>query len=102
MPNIEKMYEYSLSSYLGVFETALQEAKPDRIIDNRLKNLREKLTQSMYDYTCLGTFEVLSNESEIDLALSNLNPENGAKSRTFFSTPQLLFVIHDLIAKSGL
>jgi dynein heavy chain len=58
MPNIEKMYEYSLSSYLGVFETALQEAKPDRIIDNRLKNLREKLTQSMYDYTCLGTFEV--------------------------------------------
>merc|ERR1719174_184418 len=58
MPNIEQMYEYSLSSYLGVFETALQEAKPDRIIDNRLKNLREKLTQWMYDYTCLGTFEV--------------------------------------------
>merc|ERR1719399_2754459 len=58
MPAIMDMYEYSLNSYLGVFDTALKEAKPDRIIDNRLKNLREKLTQSMYDYTCLGTFEV--------------------------------------------
>jgi dynein heavy chain len=57
MPMINQMYEYSLNSYLGVFEHALKEAKPDRIIDNRLKNLREKLTQSMYDYTCTGTFE---------------------------------------------
>ena len=31
------MYEYSLSSYLGVFDTALRDAKPDKIVDNRLK-----------------------------------------------------------------
>jgi len=54
---IESMYEYSLTSFLGVFEVALREAKPDRIIDNRLKNLREKITQTMYEYTCLGIFE---------------------------------------------
>jgi len=51
------MYEYSLSSFLAVFGVALSKAKPDRIIDNRLKNIREKLTQSMYDYTCMGIFE---------------------------------------------
>lgn len=57
MVAISEMYEYSLSSYLGVFDTALRDAKPDKIVDNRLKNLREKMTQTMYDYTCMGVFE---------------------------------------------
>jgi dynein heavy chain len=54
---ISDMYEFSLGSYLEVFDSALREAKPDRIVDNRLKNLREKMTQTMYDYTCMGIFE---------------------------------------------
>lgn len=57
MVAISEMYEYSLSSYLGVFDTALRDAKPDKIVDNRLKNLWEKMTQTMYDYTCMGVFE---------------------------------------------
>jgi len=55
--NISEMYEFSLGGYLGVFDTALRDAKPDRIVDNRLKNIREKMTQTMYDYTCMGIFE---------------------------------------------
>jgi dynein heavy chain len=54
---ISEMYEFSLGSYLEVFDTALRESKPDRIVDNRLKNIREKMTQTMYDYTCMGLFE---------------------------------------------
>ena len=54
---ISNMYEYSLASYLEVFLAALQDAKPDRILENRLKNIREKITQTMYDYTCMGIFE---------------------------------------------
>lgn len=54
---MSNMYEYALGSYLEVFSTAIAEAKSDRILDNRLKNLREKITQMMYDYTCLGLFE---------------------------------------------
>ena len=54
---ISEMYEYSLTSYLTVFKQAMSDAKPDRIIDNRLKNVTEKLTQSVYDYTCMGIFE---------------------------------------------
>lgn len=55
---ISNMYEYSLTSYLEVFMGALKDAKTDRILDNRLKNLREKITQTMYDYTCMGLFEM--------------------------------------------
>eukprot|EP00929_Paragymnodinium_shiwhaense_P077084 TRINITY_DN3967_c0_g3_i3.p1 TRINITY_DN3967_c0_g3~~TRINITY_DN3967_c0_g3_i3.p1 ORF type:complete len:4541 (+),score=1544.66 TRINITY_DN3967_c0_g3_i3:127-13749(+) len=54
---ISEMYEYSLSSYLGVFDQALRDAKPDKIVENRLRNLRDKMTQTMYDYTCMGIFE---------------------------------------------
>jgi dynein heavy chain len=57
MVAISEMYEFSLGSYLEVFDTALRDAKPDRIVDNRLKNIREKMTQTMYDYTCMGIFE---------------------------------------------
>merc|ERR1719498_506452 len=57
MVAISEMYEFSLGSYLEVFDTALRESKPDRIVDNRLKNIREKMTQTMYDYTCMGIFE---------------------------------------------
>merc|ERR1719262_938491 len=57
MVAISEMYEFALGSYLEVFDTALRESKPDRIVDNRLKNIREKMTQTMYDYTCMGVFE---------------------------------------------
>ena len=39
-------------------QNALGEAKADRILENRLKNIREKITQTMYDYTCMGIFEM--------------------------------------------
>jgi len=57
LANISFMYEYSLNAYLGVFERSLREARPDRIVDNRLKNVTEKLTQNVYDFVCMGIFE---------------------------------------------
>jgi len=57
LSQINEMYEYSLGSYLGVFETALTEAKPDKNVENRLRNMRDKLTQNVYDYTCMSIFE---------------------------------------------
>ncbi|PFH33986.1 dynein heavy chain family protein [Besnoitia besnoiti] len=55
--NISSMLEYSLASYLTIFHAALREARPDRILENRLKNVTEKITQLSYDYVCLGLFE---------------------------------------------
>ena len=53
---ISEMYEYSLSSYLIVFMQALKDARKDNILENRLRNIIDRLTLSVYDYTCLGIF----------------------------------------------
>eukprot|EP00742_Colponemidia_sp_Colp-10_P004363 GILJ01004656.1.p1 GENE.GILJ01004656.1~~GILJ01004656.1.p1 ORF type:complete len:2862 (-),score=582.32 GILJ01004656.1:82-7611(-) len=58
MSSISKMYEYSLEAYLGVFVLALQKSKKDAVLENRLRNIIEKLTQDVYNYTCMGIFEV--------------------------------------------
>ena len=51
------MYEYSLQSYLTVFQIALETSRADNILQNRLKNITEKLTTNVYDFTCMGIFE---------------------------------------------
>lgn len=50
------MYQYSLTSYKVVFQNSLKEARKDNILQNRLRNIQEKLTYNVYDYTCLGIF----------------------------------------------
>jgi len=51
------MYQYSLSAYLGVFMNALQTSRKDNILNNRLRNIKEKLTQLVYEFVCMGIFE---------------------------------------------
>jgi dynein heavy chain len=57
LSNISEMYEYSLSSYLEVFKKALETAKKDQILNNRLRNITLTLTTRVYDFTCMGIFE---------------------------------------------
>lgn len=57
LSNISEMYEYSLSSYLEVFKKALETAKKDQILLNRLRNITHTLTTRVYDFTCMGIFE---------------------------------------------
>jgi len=54
---ISSMYEYSLNAFLNVYRNALDDAKPDHILNNRLENIKRKLTQLVYEYTCLSIFE---------------------------------------------
>jgi len=42
---------------MTVFYNALNKAKKDNILKNRLKNIIDKLTQFVYDFTCMGIFE---------------------------------------------
>ena len=51
------MYEYSLNSYMSVFMNALNTSKKDNILDNRLRNITDRLTMLVYDFTCMGIFE---------------------------------------------
>jgi dynein heavy chain len=54
---INSMYEISLDSFLSVFKTALETAKKDGNLDNRLRNMIDTITRQIYDYTCTGIFE---------------------------------------------
>lgn len=55
---ISEMYEYSLNSYLTVFMNSLSTARRDNILQNRLKNITERLTTLVYEFTCMGIFEI--------------------------------------------
>lgn len=57
LSSISEMYEYSLSSYLTVFNNSLRDARKDTILENRLRNIIDKLTLNVYEYTCYGIFE---------------------------------------------
>jgi dynein heavy chain len=57
LSTVNTMYQYSLSSYLEVFEYALKKATPDANLDKRLKNIMQTLTLNVYNYGCIGIFE---------------------------------------------
>ncbi|KAL3856163.1 hypothetical protein ACJMK2_010948 [Sinanodonta woodiana] len=54
---INSMYQYSLSSYLEVFEFSLRKSMPDSILQKRLRNITDTLTHNVYNYGCTGIFE---------------------------------------------
>lgn len=42
---------------MTVFMNALTTSRKDNILNNRLRNIKEKLTQLVYDFACMGIFE---------------------------------------------
>ena len=57
MSSINTMYQYSLSSYLDVFEFSLRKSLPDAMLQKRLRNIMDTLTHNVYNYGCTGIFE---------------------------------------------
>ncbi|CAF4691617.1 unnamed protein product, partial [Rotaria sp. Silwood1] len=57
MSLINTMYQYSLTSYLDVFEFSLRKSIPDANLERRLKNIMNTLTLNVYSYGCTGIFE---------------------------------------------
>lgn len=57
LSQISEMYEYSLDAYKTVFQNALETSKKDNVLKARLGFIREKLTQLVYEFTCMGIFE---------------------------------------------
>ncbi|VEL23333.1 unnamed protein product [Protopolystoma xenopodis] len=54
MANINAMYQFSLSAYLGVFKTALRRSMPDPVLAKRLRSIINTLTLNAYSYGCIG------------------------------------------------
>ncbi|XP_076453104.1 dynein axonemal heavy chain 10-like [Babylonia areolata] len=57
MSLVNTMYQYSLSSYLEVFQLSLKKSMPDSILQKRLRNIMDTLTHNIYNYGCTGIFE---------------------------------------------
>ena len=54
---ISDMYENSLDMYRTVFMNAMETSKKDPVLQARLRSIIEKLTQLVYEFTCMGIFE---------------------------------------------
>ena len=57
MSAINVMYQYSLNSYLEVFQRSLEKSIPDSELEKRLNNIINTLTQNVYNYATTGLFE---------------------------------------------
>ncbi|XP_077995609.1 dynein axonemal heavy chain 10-like isoform X2 [Glandiceps talaboti] len=57
MALINTMYQYSLASFLDVFQYSLRKSLPDSILVKRLRNIMDTLTHNIYNYACTGLFE---------------------------------------------
>ena len=54
MAAINSMYQYSLNSYLEVFDLSLRKSLPDSHLPKRLRNIIDTLTLNVYNYACTG------------------------------------------------
>ncbi|XP_069475795.1 dynein axonemal heavy chain 10 [Ambystoma mexicanum] len=57
MALVNSMYQYSLSSFLAVFDFSLRKSMPDAVLPKRLRNIMDTLTFNVYNYGCTGLFE---------------------------------------------
>lgn len=54
MALVTSMYQFSLASYLAVFDFSLRKSLPDPDLHQRLTNIMSTLTYSVYNYGCTG------------------------------------------------
>lgn len=113
LSEISNMYEYSLASYLQVFNNTLATSKKDSILESRLGNIIEALTSDVYNYTCLGLFErhklmfsfqmtlkILDADGALDRAQldfflkGNLSLEKSSRKRPFAWIPEQVCLAH--------
>ena len=54
---------------------SLREARKDTILENRLRNIIDKLSGNVYDYTCLGVLEVHNLMFSFQMTINFLDGE---------------------------
>lgn len=72
---IDSMYQFSLDSYMDLFENSIKKSEKDTLLMKRLINLNYYHTYAVYKNTCRGLFEIhkllFSFQISISLLLSN-------------------------------
>ncbi|KAL2608324.1 hypothetical protein R1flu_026897 [Riccia fluitans] len=72
---INNMYEYSLGSFMEVFQISLDTSPKAPSLDGRLKNIIEALTFDLYNYSCTGLFEKHKLMLSFQMTIRILNGE---------------------------
>ncbi|XP_026203417.1 dynein heavy chain 1, axonemal [Anabas testudineus] len=81
LSNVDPMYQYSLEWFLGIFMAAIANSERADTLENRIININEFFTFSLYSNVCRSLFEkhklmfafllcarILMNENKIDMA----------------------------------
>lgn len=55
---IDPMYQFSLDSYMDLFQNSIRKSEKSDQLDQRLENLNHYHTYAVYQNTCRGLFEV--------------------------------------------
>ncbi|XP_071333968.1 dynein axonemal heavy chain 2 [Trachinotus anak] len=58
MGRIDPMYQFSLDSYINLFNLSIEKSKRSQKLEERITNLNDYHTYAVYRYTCQGLFEV--------------------------------------------
>ncbi|KAL5971244.1 Dynein heavy chain 7 axonemal [Taenia solium] len=57
LPNIDPMYQYSLSWFVNLYVNAIQDSNKSKILERRLRYIQEYLDYKLYSEVCRGLFE---------------------------------------------
>ncbi|XP_036884188.1 dynein heavy chain 9, axonemal isoform X2 [Sturnira hondurensis] len=85
LSKIHPMYQFSLKAFSTVFQKAVQKAGPAESLQERVTNLIDSITFSMYQYTIRGLFECdkLTYLAQLTFQVLLLNQEAGAAELDF-------------------
>ncbi|XP_010613302.1 dynein heavy chain 9, axonemal isoform X2 [Fukomys damarensis] len=91
LSKIHPMYQFSLKAFSIIFQKAVERAAPDESLRERVTNLLDSITFSVYQYTTRGLFECdkLTYLAQLTFQILLMNQEVNAAELDFLLRPPM-------------